>query len=1143
MKFNATFHRLPTKTASYWEVQDETGKTFLKATVAQLWGKQAFKKFDEVCTKEYGETILARIGKDGLKKTAAAMNVAPMSDIDKPEMKMDMGKTEKPKMPVKDFSPKSLPKQEAPKAEGKPSEEEPKKKSVKDFAKEIEPLVSDIEIDEKNKKYTFTSEDGGKVELTIKDKKEDKKEDKAEKEPKKDAEKEKGEADKKPDMGKEAAAKEEKDFSIEIKKEGKDGMCKKVADILGKFMAEHEKDIEKLVKEIEGEDEKPESKKEEKKEDKAESKKETKEKDEKDSKHEEKETPKEEKAEHKKEASVKKKASPNLVSAEELPNGDLKIVAVDKEGIEEATDFVDAIEQLWTNGYNMIAPEDIGALTDAPIIGKDPKQGEEDKLIWDENSKDWWFPQYETVDPLEELKTKDEVIFTLAPNVEKAEPKEASLKTAGMEGFKVFLNKKEIDEVFFTDGVMTEEEVKKSLVEHDGYDPNIVVKKASVQKTAAQLETMNFKKKTVNEKDFYSKAYGNDALAKGLTKNYKPQGRAFPKVAAKSKKQEYPFVPNPKATTPEKGKEYFDKAYGDNQFTSKLIKKYKQGKRANPAALINNMMQKQASLKKEALELWKAAPNYGGDDFSNYYVVYTKHRDSDALTESNFDKALEMLGGENEEAGVIVARANHWAVGWVENLLVRQDATEKVAIAQEIENKLEDYPILDESDYETRLVEIAEHAYDDYIKNEAIKELGLNDTQLDPEDEEELRSAVMNNMEFTEEPSVLSWDNVREAWNNYKVQRETGSKLTPDLPNLEARKTKLREMRAKRIASLKKEAHDFSVNQDLKVGDPVEGGKISNVKRVQDVYANENEFNSYQETYDLQGLSWEGNQIVSVDIDKDGIEEEKFIYEIEPMKAEASVKILDERKTVAKGKEEFVIKDWTGKTKFEEVFNSFEEAAQFLDVYANKQLGENRTDKDYEDFVVEYYIDPKTEKTVMPKDYVPPRFTGGKSKEAAKENMIVAEKDKQIKYLEKKLAEHKAKVEKLASDKNELLDEKVIRIKAEKSLDLYKFAQSKGLIEDKEKEEFIEQTMDMDDKAFALFESNIRKMAEKIVQASDKANGEVKNANGSKIIVKKAGLSAIPNPTEKVELGSLKGEDNGISLDAIWTRTNKQTTK
>ena len=44
------------------------------------------------------------------------------------------------------------------------------------------------------------------------------------------------------------------------------------------------------------------------------------------------------------------------------------------------------------------------------------------------------------------------------------------------QAFIVRLKGKKIDKVYY-DSTMTKEEVKKSLVEHDNYDPEIVVKK------------------------------------------------------------------------------------------------------------------------------------------------------------------------------------------------------------------------------------------------------------------------------------------------------------------------------------------------------------------------------------------------------------------------------------------------------------------------------------------------------------------------------------------------------------------------------------------------------------------------------------------------------------------------------------------
>jgi hypothetical protein len=52
------------------------------------------------------------------------------------------------------------------------------------------------------------------------------------------------------------------------------------------------------------------------------------------------------------------------------------------------------------------------------------------------------------------------------------------------------------------------------------------------EKKANQLNTMDFKKKHENPQAYYSKAFGDKGFASKLTKNYKPQGRAFPKIAS-----------------------------------------------------------------------------------------------------------------------------------------------------------------------------------------------------------------------------------------------------------------------------------------------------------------------------------------------------------------------------------------------------------------------------------------------------------------------------------------------------------------------------------------------------------------------------------------------------------------------------------
>jgi hypothetical protein len=72
-----------------------------------------------------------------------------------------------------------------------------------------------------------------------------------------------------------------------------------------------------------------------------------------------------------------------------------------------------------------------------------------------------------------------------------------------------------------------------------------------------------------------------------------------------------------------------------------------------------------------------AANPSGLDSYSNYIgerhsdsllVVLTRSRGSDTLTESNWQVALDRLGGESDT--VAIHRFGHWACGWWEALTV-----------------------------------------------------------------------------------------------------------------------------------------------------------------------------------------------------------------------------------------------------------------------------------------------------------------------------------------------------------------------------------------------------------------------------------------------------------------------------------------
>jgi hypothetical protein len=96
----------------------------------------------------------------------------------------------------------------------------------------------------------------------------------------------------------------------------------------------------------------------------------------------------------------------------------------------------------------------------------------------------------------------------------------------------------------------------------------------------------------------------------------------------------------------------------------------------------------------------------------DWLVLDISHnRDSDCLAESNFYTALKRLGGGSHyrrnidvndgEFDVAEIEFNHWVCGWVGHILVRPNTTAQ-KIAEELEEAIADYPILDDDDFSYR---------------------------------------------------------------------------------------------------------------------------------------------------------------------------------------------------------------------------------------------------------------------------------------------------------------------------------------------------------------------------------------------------------------------------------------------------------
>lgn len=99
------------------------------------------------------------------------------------------------------------------------------------------------------------------------------------------------------------------------------------------------------------------------------------------------------------------------------------------------------------------------------------------------------------------------------------------------------------------------------------------------------------------------------------------------------------------------------------------------------------------------------------EDPDNWSVVYTHHRDSGLLDQSNaavIGKALKPFT-DDDDPDVVFESHDHWAVGHIDGFSVRVFRDGRVTEAfrkyHELAEAMADYPLLDESDYSERELE------------------------------------------------------------------------------------------------------------------------------------------------------------------------------------------------------------------------------------------------------------------------------------------------------------------------------------------------------------------------------------------------------------------------------------------------------
>lgn len=107
-------------------------------------------------------------------------------------------------------------------------------------------------------------------------------------------------------------------------------------------------------------------------------------------------------------------------------------------------------------------------------------------------------------------------------------------------------------------------------------------------------------------------------------------------------------------------------------------------------------------------------------DRGDWPIVLTITRDSECLDLSNFRVAQRMLDKVGAADCYAVERSSHWAVGWLDRLLIDPACVAARECAESIHARLEDYPVLDEDDWaqcEDDCAQACGYSYDCFTEN------------------------------------------------------------------------------------------------------------------------------------------------------------------------------------------------------------------------------------------------------------------------------------------------------------------------------------------------------------------------------------------------------------------------------------------
>lgn len=120
----------------------------------------------------------------------------------------------------------------------------------------------------------------------------------------------------------------------------------------------------------------------------------------------------------------------------------------------------------------------------------------------------------------------------------------------------------------------------------------------------------------------------------------------------------------------------------------------------------------------ENLSRWTLPRHYVGAQWEGYFVApVSRNRDSDILTESNFDQQWESLRAHladvpnADECSPQIVRERHFLCGWVEWVAIHESNESALRVADNLAARLERYPVLNEEDWSAREEEEAQRVW------------------------------------------------------------------------------------------------------------------------------------------------------------------------------------------------------------------------------------------------------------------------------------------------------------------------------------------------------------------------------------------------------------------------------------------------